>query len=799
MSFSISLAMIVKNEEDHLRATLDSAVEAVDEIVIVDTGSTDDTKGVISAFTAAHPEVVVKVYDFEWVEDFSKARNFSFSKCTGDAVLWLDGDDILVNPERLRRAVRFHFRDEEYLVDKIVLPYNYRRDPFGNVTERQLRERVTRRGTHEWTREIHEFQVQKYALNTVVMDNVWVDHESPEDSEESRSKRNLRVATKAVEKYEEGQVPAYLHFYRGQALRALDRVEDSVSAYKKYLELSDWKDERQMAMVCIAMMYRHQKEYNEAIRWAKDGTMENTANPNGWLELAEAYHGAERWGDCLNSLRHLKECEDPPKELPHDPTRLTLRPAILAAKAFVGIGDTRSAIKAYDKIVKAVPDDPGLQEMATQLEEMKRQQDLHDAFLEVAAAYREDGNHKAELAIRSVPPKRIAHFPGIIGAHKPDGKYRLVIYCGPTDHAWGPASLTHGVGGSEEAVIHVANRFAKAGWAVEVYCSTPMDGIVEGVAWNPPWAIDENNDFSDTDVFLAWRSPRFLSLGKKARLRGLWLHDIPVPQLYSPKYVDLIDFAFVLSEYHKGLYADLIPEDKMIVTRNGIAEDWLEAPQQKDGPLEFIYASAPDRGLEPLIKEIWPKIREKHQDAVLRVFYGFETYMAANKDQPTKFRWAQDLMQAVGSAEGVEYHGKVGQRELAEWYSKAHYWLYFTSFPEISCISAMKAQACGCWPMTSGYAALAETQKFGWKSSDGRDVMTEGGKDAINVAIIAVLDQIQQGVTMDDRKEMSEWAMKAFSWDSLVQDWVGHFKRMLKGKPKVEKKQVLQRVSSPTT
>ena len=74
---TVSLCMIVKNEEKVLGRCLDSAKEIADEIIIVDTGSTDRTKEIAAEYTE-------KIYDFEWNDDFSAARNESFRKATKD-------------------------------------------------------------------------------------------------------------------------------------------------------------------------------------------------------------------------------------------------------------------------------------------------------------------------------------------------------------------------------------------------------------------------------------------------------------------------------------------------------------------------------------------------------------------------------------------------------------------------------------------------------------------------------------------------------------------------------------------
>ena len=74
---TISLCMIVKNEELVLGRCLESIKDLVEEIIIVDTGSTDKTKEIAKLYTN-------NIYDFKWINDFSAARNFSFSKATKD-------------------------------------------------------------------------------------------------------------------------------------------------------------------------------------------------------------------------------------------------------------------------------------------------------------------------------------------------------------------------------------------------------------------------------------------------------------------------------------------------------------------------------------------------------------------------------------------------------------------------------------------------------------------------------------------------------------------------------------------
>ena len=92
----ISLCMIIKNEEKVLDRCLKSAQNIVDEIIIVDTGSSDNSKKIAKKYTN-------KIYDFEWCDDFAKARNFSFSLASNEYIMWLDADDII--PKSSQRKI----------------------------------------------------------------------------------------------------------------------------------------------------------------------------------------------------------------------------------------------------------------------------------------------------------------------------------------------------------------------------------------------------------------------------------------------------------------------------------------------------------------------------------------------------------------------------------------------------------------------------------------------------------------------------------------------------------------------
>ncbi len=94
----ISVCMIVKNEEKVLNRCLNCIKKFADEIIIVDTGSTDNTKNIAKKYTN-------KVYDFVWQDDFAKARNFSLQFATCEYLMWIDADDV-INQSNIKKILK---------------------------------------------------------------------------------------------------------------------------------------------------------------------------------------------------------------------------------------------------------------------------------------------------------------------------------------------------------------------------------------------------------------------------------------------------------------------------------------------------------------------------------------------------------------------------------------------------------------------------------------------------------------------------------------------------------------------
>ena len=116
----LSACYMVKNEEMNLPKSIGSLQAVVDELIVVDTGSTDRTKAIAAAYGA-------QVYDFSWQEDFSAPRNFALEHAGGDWIVFLDADEWFLHPEQVRKTIEM-ITVAQPTCDGILIPR-------GNVTD----------------------------------------------------------------------------------------------------------------------------------------------------------------------------------------------------------------------------------------------------------------------------------------------------------------------------------------------------------------------------------------------------------------------------------------------------------------------------------------------------------------------------------------------------------------------------------------------------------------------------------------------------------------------------------------
>ena len=233
---TVSLCMIVKNEEKVLGRCLDSVEKIADEIIIVDTGSTDRTKEIAAKYGA-------KIFNMEWQEDFSLARNLSFLKAEMDYCMWLDADDIIRESEMLK-LLRWKVETDgsaDVLMVRYVAAFDEKRNP----TLVYYRERLIKNNSgFRWQGRVHE-AIQ--ARGKVEYLDCEIEHHIIKTE---YSRRNLSIYEMMEKKGE--PFSARDRFYYGRELFYHREYGEAVDNFLKFLSLSEGFVENQVEACRLA-------------------------------------------------------------------------------------------------------------------------------------------------------------------------------------------------------------------------------------------------------------------------------------------------------------------------------------------------------------------------------------------------------------------------------------------------------------------------------------------------------------------------------------------------------------------
>jgi tetratricopeptide (TPR) repeat protein len=224
---TLGLCMIVKDEEEMLGKCLEAVAPAVDEIVIVDTGSTDRTVEIAKSYGA-------RVIEQAWTGSFSEARNTSFEHATTDWIIYLDADEVLVADDvhRLRSLTRKTWREGFYLA---LTSFTGETGDAGAVTNSVLRV-FRNRPDYRFEGRLHEqiaHNLPIYAAGRLEQSSVRVDHYgylgAVRDAKE-KSRRNLELL-KAQQA--ESAPSAFLHFNLGTEYAAIGDYTSALAEFER--------------------------------------------------------------------------------------------------------------------------------------------------------------------------------------------------------------------------------------------------------------------------------------------------------------------------------------------------------------------------------------------------------------------------------------------------------------------------------------------------------------------------------------------------------------------------------------
>lgn len=380
--------MIVRDAASTIEACLSSALPFVSELVVVDTGSLDDTRSIITRLALEHhvplvlletsprshpdlyledspracgPELPGPWSGEHILADFGRARQMGWQEARQRFRMWLDADDVLAGGAALARVCE---RIAGLRIDGALLPYNYSHDQHGKVICRLERERIIDRESTPagWHYPVHEV-ICPLSTAVVMHEGVEISH-GRHGPHPRRAFRNLKILRHWWRQNERNpQLDPRMLFYLGLEERPCLH-DDAVGHLRMYLDRSRWAEERAVARYILGIENEMRGKINDAEAEYARGAFEHLANPDNVFALARLAFLRTHWQKCVDLTTYGQSLlsRDGSRVLMHDPLDRNFRPFVLATRAYAELGRTREAIASCKRALTADASDPGLAE-----------------------------------------------------------------------------------------------------------------------------------------------------------------------------------------------------------------------------------------------------------------------------------------------------------------------------------------------------------------------------------------------------------------------------------------------------
>lgn len=352
--------------------------------------------------------------------------------------------------------------------------------------------------------------------------------------------------------------------------------------------------------------------------------------------------------------------------------------------------------------------------------------------------------HKA-FGRRFMNPEEIIIPEVTVTPYPETNKVRLAIIDIPGMSYDGSTLDRRGLGGSESAVILVAQELAKIGFDVTVFNGCNEDdsspGYYNGVFYRP--ISDIEKDPCNFEVVVSSRTimpfvtepyyglrintarqysyDMFKRLRENAKMKVFWMHDTfswgddTIEDLVLTGAVDEI---WCLSDFHSMYVMNCnhgrprnyeVLRKHMWITRNGLRRYFDEVDLDKKDPNLFFFNANMSKGLRTLLHTVWPRVKQQIPKAKLKVIGGYYKLGAAFTEEHDQERNFRELVGNAINDPSIEFTGVVSQQRVAEIAAESSYFLYPADLPETYGISCLESLYANTPLLTCRFGALEET------------------------------------------------------------------------------------------
>lgn len=722
---TITLCCIMKNEESNLPRLLKSVEGCFDEIHITDTGSTDNSVEVAKSLGAI-------VHHFDWVNDFAAARNYSFSHAKTDYIAWLDLDDEMQGKEAF-----IHWRDNAMeFADYWLATYNYALNHKEEPVCAFARERVVKRSRgFKWKYFVHEgmdpFDVDGKIAHGAFAANWQVNHRRTNEDLLKDKSRNLNLFKEHI-----NSLDARMTYYYGKELmEAGFPMEGSEKLLEACCNPKLEPHDRILAMQYAAYsMIQAANTNKEKETWYLE-----KAKNIALQGLALQPHRAEFFnivGDSFLKQGKLVEAI----------------PFFEAAKKCINQGSTQTRSSIIFTFPSLYQDYPRNQ-LARVFANVG---DLDRAAQEAAECLALFPNEESKMILKDIEKARPKLTIDVATIKTAD----IVITCPPGGlYEWDPeVARTRGVGGSETAAIEIAKEMYKeSGRRIIVFNPRATENTFDGVEYVPVAKSNEYFSKYEPALHIAWRHAFKLTKAKSF----VWSHDLITPGIDG---LTSYDKLLCLSPFHKRFVMGMasIPDEKIMVTRNGIIPEAFNDLVLTKNPNKVVYSSSPDRGMDKCIL-VMDEVRKTIPSAELHLYYGFDNMLKMGMNAEV-----DRLMGMIKDRPWIELHGNLQHKELIKEISSASVWLYPTHFLETFCITALEMLACKVFPVTRKVGALQDTlndaASKGMAALIDSPCETQEQRELYAKEVVSALNgKYCEHINLD---------IESVSWNSVAKDWL---------------------------